>query len=61
VTIDKFSGTFALSCDVCEEEAEETFFDFCDAVKYKKDNGWKSRKDGGCWNDVCPACQEVEE
>lgn len=57
--IDKESGEFILSCDFCCEEVNG-FDDFYDAVDYKKDNGWKSKKINGGWNDVCPECQKGE-
>jgi hypothetical protein len=56
--IDKFSGLYTLICDICGENAPETFDDFYDAVRYKKNNGWKSQKYKGEWEDVCPNCQE---
>jgi hypothetical protein len=57
--IEKVGGEFELICDVCEESADEFFDEFYDAVEYKKDNGWRSRKDAkGNWEDVCPECQE---
>jgi len=49
---------YFLYCDVCGEAADSDFFKFDDAVEYKKSNGWKSRKYGGEWEDVCPECQE---
>lgn len=56
--IDNNYGTYSLICDVCGEEADETFDYFADAVEYKKDkdNGWKSQKRNGQWEDVCPKC-----
>ena len=58
--IDKFSGIYTLTCDICGEDAPETFDDFYDAVQYKKDNDWKSQKYKGEWEDVCPECQKME-
>lgn len=55
--IDKFGGMYSLTCDICEEEAPKDFFEFQDAVDYKKANGWKSQKRNGKWQDVCPDCQ----
>ena len=52
---------YILECDVCGAEAEgESFFDFYDAVAWKKDkdNRWISRKVNGVWEDVCPECHE---
>ena len=49
---------YDLSCDVCGEIIED-FDNFYDAVEYKKDNGWSSRKTlYGDWEDVCPDCLE---
>lgn len=56
--IEKDSGIYILSCDICGEEANETFFDFYDAVQFKRENGWKSQKYNNEWEDVCPKCQE---
>lgn len=56
--IDKNNGAFDLICDICGECAEETFDDFYDAVEFKKQEGWKSQKRSGEWQDVCPECQE---
>jgi hypothetical protein len=54
--IDKNRDRFILSCDICHEEVKE-FFDFNEAVTHKKQNGWKSQKRSGEWEDVCPNCQ----
>jgi hypothetical protein len=54
-----FNGLYTLTCDICGEEALETFEKFSEAVQYKKDEGWKSQKHKGEWEDVCPECQEV--
>ena len=56
--IDKSCGTFDLSCDICGDVAPESFDEFYDAVDYKKESGWKSRRIKGEWHDVCPECQE---
>jgi len=56
--IDKIEGRYYLCCDICGESADEDFYDFYDAVEYKKENGWKSQKHRGEWEDVCPGCQE---
>lgn len=47
---------YVLICDMCEETQAGPFESFYDAVQHKKDNGWKSRKINGSWNDVCPKC-----
>jgi hypothetical protein len=56
--ITKHGDIYTLTCDICGDDAEEAFDDFCDAVDYKKENGWKSQKYKGEWEDVCPECQE---
>ncbi len=55
--IDKNHGFYNLTCDICDEEADEVFSDFDEAVDYKKANSWKSQKINGVWQDVCPNCQ----
>ncbi len=55
--ISKEYGAYTLACDICGEE--ETFDSFDEVIQYKKDNGWKSQKYKGEWEDVCPECQEV--
>ncbi len=47
--IEQFAGMYSLICDVCGEEAEETFWDFHEAVEYKRANGWKSQRRYGEW------------
>lgn len=55
--IDKYGSEYTLSCDVCGDEAPQSFDDFYEVVEYKKENGWKSQKDEhGNWEDVCPDC-----
>ncbi len=54
--IERYKNKFILYCDVCGEEAEEEFYEFDEAVEYKKDNGWRSRKIKGEWADICPEC-----
>ena len=54
---------YRLSCDYCEEECDEIFETFEDAVDYKtdKDNGWKSIKDkNNDWLELCPTCKTPE-
>jgi len=42
-----YCGVYSLTCDICGSEADETFFEFYDAVEYKKQNGWRSQKHRG--------------
>ena len=53
-----------LSCDLCGITEAGPFYDFWEAVQYKKDNPeeWKSlflqdeKKGKGVWKDVCAGC-----
>jgi len=54
--IDKQFGDYVLVCDFCEEEADECWDTFQDAVDGKKARGWKSQKTSKGWKDVCPSC-----
>ena len=47
---------YYLVCDNCGKRI--SFEDFWDAVNYKKENGWKSRKQGEDWIDICNECNE---
>lgn len=58
--IDRQYGEFRLICDVCGGWDGRVFRDFYDAVDHKKDNGWKSQRNGSGWQDVCPDCQGVK-
>ena len=58
--IDKHFGDFILVCDYCEEEAEEAFDSFQDAMDYKRKNDWKSIKTSKGWKDCCPECWDGE-
>ena len=61
MTIDKSCGIFDLICDNCGEVHPESFDDFYDAVEAKKENGWKSKKRNGNWEDWCPKCAGESE
>lgn len=52
---------YELRCDSCGEAAEEQFDEFMEAVAFKKErsNGWRSRKRGGSWEDLCPDCSDA--
>jgi hypothetical protein len=54
--IDKEGCLFILYCDVCGEAVDKDFYEFQEAVDYKKANGWKSQTYHGEWEDVCPDC-----
>jgi hypothetical protein len=53
-------GTHSVECDICNEEMGEDFIDWNEAVEAKKENGWKSKKIGNEWKDICPDCQELQ-
>ena len=60
MTIEKDeSGNSALTCDICGVTENEVFYEFMDAVRYKKQNGWKSQRTRDGWEDVCTSCQEA--
>ena len=48
---------YELNCDICGHSVA-CMDSFDEAVGYKKENGWKSEKHKGEWEDVCPECQE---
>ena len=54
--IDKEDGKYYLYCDICDRF--EKFDEWQDAVDFKRDNYWSSRKVCGEWRDICPECQE---
>jgi len=56
--IDKQYDKFLLICDICVDPASCTFFEFDEAVNYKREFGWKSQKLNGHWYDICPDCQD---
>lgn len=54
--IDREYGEYFLVCDVCDEESEECWDTFQDAIDGRKELGWKSKKTSKGWKDVCPNC-----
>ena len=57
MTITKDYRGYVLYCDYCHEVSG--IYDYFDeAVEIKKENGWRSEKDGQVWRDICPDCQE---
>jgi len=58
--IDKIKGKYRLICDICGEAAEEVFGTFDEAVDYKVDSEWISRKQDGEWADICPNCYSIK-
>jgi len=56
--IEKIEGEFFLFCDLCDRN-EGPFEIWVEAVEYKVDSAWKSRKDKiKGWMDICPECQK---
>ena len=58
MSISKFGRKYFLACDNCGKEYEVPFDDFHEAVEAKKEDGWKSKKINGEWEDWCPDCQQ---
>ena len=62
--IDKQYGEYILVCDICGHEVKG-LDSFDEAVDYKKDDGWISRRSKslnsrGEWLDTCKYCLEKE-
>jgi hypothetical protein len=49
--IDKLYGSFHVFCDICGHESPGGYTDFYEAVAFKKQNGWRSKKKKGEWLD----------
>lgn len=58
--ISTYYGEIQLTCDICSEPVDEKFYDYQEAIDYKKANGWKSEKKYGEWFEVCPECQKTK-
>lgn len=56
--IERIDSSYYLTCDICGEEHSVEFDCWDDAVEAKKEDGWKSKRINGEWNDVCPDCQK---
>jgi hypothetical protein len=60
MSIEKFYRQFTPVCDCCGERiAGADSFD--EAVRMKREAGWKSRKVDGEWEDICTDCQFEEK
>jgi len=59
MSIEKLGAVYSPVCDHCGEELPAEF-DFYDAVAAKKIAGWKSRRIGDEWEDICTDCQAEE-
>ncbi|KRQ86029.1 hypothetical protein ABG79_02161 [Caloramator mitchellensis] len=57
--IDKQYGKHILVCNMCGEEYEFDSYD--EAIKYMRENGWRSKNYGGEWEDICDICWEEIE
>lgn len=51
--IEKIHGKYILYCDICDEDIDQEFNSFMEAVDFKKQNDWHSRKIDGEWIDGC--------
>lgn len=60
MSITNIHGIYSLICDVCGDSHPDSFSEFYEAVQAKKDDGWRSRRQNGDWEDVCPECQRAE-
>jgi Fe2+ or Zn2+ uptake regulation protein len=60
MSIERNGIAYTLTCDNCGYEHDDEFDDFDDAVAAKREDGWKSRKVNGEWEDWCPDCVENE-
>lgn len=60
MTIEKEGLHFILTCDNCGKVFNAEFSGFYEAVDAKTDNGWKSTKRHGNWEDWCDECCEEE-
>lgn len=60
MSLERFGDIYTPTCDICGEELPGEF-DFNDAVRAKKAEGWQSKKDKyGDWEDICTECQKGE-
>lgn len=55
--VDGVKTDYILTCDICGKEFH--FDSFEEAVQYKKDNKWRSRKQVEQWIDICKECEVV--
>lgn len=58
MSFDKDGTQFTLTCDNCGKKLDESFDHFYDVVDVKAENGWKSKKVNGNWEDWCDKCCE---
>ena len=55
--IGNYKDRYHLICDICGHTVS-FFDDFDEATEYAKENGWKTEKYNGAWENYCPECQE---
>lgn len=58
--IDRQYGIYIVVCDLCGYESHD-LNSFDEAVDYKNNNKWQSKKIDNEWTDICPACQLIEK
>ncbi len=51
-------GETICECDSCGEEAASGTLEWTAFIRWLKDQGWKTRKDGEAWTHFCPECSE---
>lgn len=56
--IQKIYCGYVIICDNCEHQASESYETWQDAVDAKKENGFKSKKYGNGWMDLCEDCED---
>ena len=61
MSIQKEYGYEILTCDICIEPKEHAFDTWDEAIDYKKEKGWKAKKNDNEWLDICPDCQKIKE
>lgn len=55
--IERQSGELIVECDSCSEVLETETDDFSEALADMRAQSWTSKKIGGEWLHLCPACQ----
>ncbi len=43
-------------CDECGDELDTETADFDDAKEHARSEGWRTKKDGSDWLNLCPDC-----
>lgn len=51
-------GKFQLVCDICQNEHEQQYDTWSEAVEGKREAGFRVKREGGGYIDICRNCQE---